>query len=236
MYKGFVLLILTLFITTLHAQTIDCRTSEENYFRFDTTRVTIHKNKYHSCSFSISPLKLYDQYRNYSLNTEGHFFIFNVFDLNGSVYESTGARSFYIAPVLTDNISLTYRPEEHTITITTPSGAEVTFDTIHTQLVAIPNIDWKEDTRIDKENEGGVDLLAPLSSQYYIYDFGWRQGSDPRALLTRNAKLISNSQVCTPQTKQLLAPIYDRNGDVDSFELRYTSTQSIEDFWSNYCL
>ena len=209
------------------SQTILCKKGEYQYLTFDTTIVTSYTSKIGDCTFSVRPSKSYDAYRSYNISSTGHFFIFNVFNLNGPVSTSTGARSFYFLPEKQGiSLSLVYSKQNKEIKFNLSNGESILFNSETTDIKNISQYEWSEDPVIKHENFGGVEIIQPKSHNSFLVDMGWRLGGDPRILLKGNARLVSNSDYCNLSRGDLVKPIYDQYG-IDDFILRYTDTSNL---------
>jgi len=213
---------------------LSCKQAGDNYYAMENTAVTVYKDRDGNCTFAINSRDLKNKYRSFSLTTQGHFFIFNVFDLYGSPANATGAKSYYMLPLLEKDLTLSFDSANHLIRITTPSHVEVHFDSLTTAIAHISNMTWSEDPDVNPNNKGGVEISLP-DAGVYIMDFGWRQGSDPRSQLDNQAKLLSAHKDCTTSTKNLLNPIYDNHGYIDRFSPRFPTQALLEDFLTNHC-
>lgn len=213
---------------------LSCYSATDNYYAMENTAVSIYKDRHGNCTFAINSLDSKNKYRSFTLTSQGHFFIFNVFDLYGSPRSATGARSYYILPLREKDLTLSFDSADHLIRITTPSHVEVHFDSLTTRIAHISHITWSEDRDVNRNNKGGVEISHP-GAGIYLMDFGWRLGSDPRTLLTKKSKLLSAQKDCTTMTKNLLNFIYDSHGRIDRFSPRYPTQQLLEDFLSKRC-
>jgi hypothetical protein len=152
----------------------------ENFFVIKKLKVQVLPYRDH-CAIMVSPSETHDLvYRDYSFFDSGHFMVFNSLG-EGPDATTTGARTYYLYPHLSDQMSVS-QPDADTIVVQPASRQKFMFSASLGKLIEIENTKWAEDPEVRGDNNGGLEIL-----QYpdLMMDSGWQLGNLPISLPDR---------------------------------------------------
>lgn len=203
-------LLATLSLLLLGAsQSFAATTCADKYEVFDNTMVqTIPGDD--GCYITVNPRNIVDMtYRDFLFDDKGLFMIFNSFG-NGPESDYTGAREIYFFPRNVKDLGYTYDQASQRLTVTTPSGKTVVFNTEKSILVSISGTSFNQDYDVNKTNNGGIEITK--NDGFYL-DLGFQVGQSPSQSPTRKVTFLDTAKhTCQVKNSQIFT--YTQDDDV----------------------
>lgn len=179
-----------------------------------------------TCWLSVNPDGRRLVYRNYLFDQDGLMMVFNSYG-NGSNTTHTGARVFYFLPVYPLAPTVFFN-QDHAL-VTTSANYHLIMDTQSGRWTQVSDGQIKEDSRIRRDNRGGVELSS--FKNILLLDAGFTLGRDPRWNSQNSSRLVDkNNQSC--DIKNELIYKYDSQGDI---QMRYPNMSELYQFLVLQC-
>ena len=200
----------------------DC---ERFHFYQDKVQVYRQNPEGETCWLSINPDGRNMVYRNYLLDEQGLFMVFNSYG-QGANSTHTGARVFYFIPNRLQVLTAKRWPKQ--LGFQTPSGVLLSLSSETGRWQSSPDGKIQETPTISRLNQGGIELSG--FTKALILDAGFSLGRDPRSVHKTSLVQDPEGRRCSLPNQDLYIVTEDQN-----FRLRFQTARQWRDFLKVRC-